>query len=272
MSSGKNHLGLIIGGVVVALLICVLAGSAMVMAPLAALAGGGSFAVEGTVSPFPTSGCAATSLIGSAPTSCSIAEWATTIADHLQMCGGNRAQGIADADKCYASPPAPDAMPQAVIDYLTINDPWAKANWVSGNFQCVSLVVAAYGLGGKPLPATSDAVIFWANYHQRAGWVAIPTGNSPQPGTPGVAPSLPQVGDLIVWQHVYDAQGHQDAGHIAIITAVVPPQDLQNGHITVAQANSFVPFLTLVLTPDLRVLPWGGGAAYTALGYIRPLS
>ena len=75
---------------------------------------------------------------------------------------------------------------------------------------------------------------------------------------------------MLVWQHVINAQGAQDAGHIAIVIGVTPPQGGHNGSITVAQANSFAPIISVPLTPSLAVLPWAGGSAYTALGYIRP--
>ncbi len=250
------------------LFLCIGASSVVIIAPLAAFAGGTSNAGTGSgggssicIAPPPT--------MGSTPSACSVVTWAQTIATHLTMCGGDPIQDTPAFDKCYAVSPDPDAMPPAVLTYLATHYPQNEANWISGNFQCVSLVIAAYGLAGLPLPKTSDAVVFWANYRTLPGWQAIPTANGPLPGTPGVAPGPPEPGDLIVWQHIIDAQGDQDAGHIAIITAVNLPEAGQNGSITFAQANSFAPFATVPLTPALLVLPWPGGTAYTPLGYLR---
>lgn len=270
--SKHGLIALILGGLSV-LLLCVCTSTAVIMAPLAAFAGGTNITGAGAGTGVGGStGCAtlATPAARATRTACSVVAWAESIATHLSMCGGDATLGTPNFDKCYILPPAPNAMPQPVLAYLTEHYPQDAVSWRSGNFQCVSLVIAAYGLAGLPLPRTSDAVVFWANYRTLPTWRAIPTANSPQPGTPGVAPSLPEPGDLIVWQHVIDAQGDQDAGHIAIVTAVTLPTPGQNGSITFAQANSFAPIASVPLTSELQVLPWPGGSAYTALGYLRP--
>ena len=154
------------------LLLVVIAGSALVIAPLAV------FAAQGTNPAATGGGGTCTALpptTGGAAGACSVVAWAQAIADHLHMCGADPELGTPNFDTCYTSPPAADAMPTAVITYLGQHYPEAQSAWVSGNFQCVSLVIAAYGLGGVPLPTTSDAVQFWGNYRLRDQWLAIPT-------------------------------------------------------------------------------------------------
>jgi hypothetical protein len=211
------------------------------------------------------------------PTPCSVVAWALTIVGHLTMCGGqwdaDPAKRTPDFDRCYATGNAANAMPQTVLDFLQKTYPGDAAGWASDNFQCVSLILSAYGLAGLPMPYTGDAVTFWDHYRTLKEWVAIPVGGSPQPGTPGTAPGLPQPGDMLVWRHTPATPGAYDPGHIAIVTAVTPPTATQAGLITFAQANAFAQTASVTITaePDLKLLPWPGGAAYTPLGYIRYL-
>ncbi|MBA3822289.1 MAG: CHAP domain-containing protein [Ktedonobacterales bacterium] len=274
--------------VIITLVVCL--GAAFLIIPIAVFAGGGSDqggATGGTgqCTPIPANGSppgatpapvAATPPPAPTP-ACSVVAWAHTIAAHLTMCGGhwdpNPALRAPDFDKCYTTGNATGAMPQAVVDFLQKTYPGDASGWASGNFQCVSLVIAAYGLAGLPMPYQGDAVTFWSHYRTLKEWVAIPAGHSPQPGTPGIGPGLPQPGDMLVWSHAASTTGAYDPGHIAIVLAVTPPTDGQAGSVTFAQANAFAPTASVPLTPqpDLNVLPWPGGDAYTALGFIRYL-
>ncbi|MBV9229847.1 MAG: CHAP domain-containing protein [Chloroflexi bacterium] len=97
----------------------------------------------------------------------------------------------------------------------------------SGNFQCVSFVVAVFAALGKPLPASliGDAHQFWDNAANLPGWERIPV--------PLAANAKPQRGDLIGW-----SGGPQGFGHVAIVVDLQEPTPNADGWITFANANS----------------------------------
>jgi hypothetical protein len=125
------------------------------------------------------------------------------------------------------------------------------------------LIKGAYALSGAPLPVAGNAIDFWALYAHRTGWSEIASFTTPR--------HLPLPGDIMVWSHAI-------LGHVAIVTAVVPPTNGGSGSITFAQANQtgsfvhgrFVPgMVTQTLAPDLSVQTWPGSQV---VGYIRPNS
>lgn len=157
-------------------------------------------------------------------------------------------------------------MPAQVVNYWASTCPPGSGCWIdwqNSNLQCVMLVKGAYALAGAPLPLVSDAIGFWSLYANRSGWSEILSFTTPR--------HLPLPGDIMVWSHA-------TLGHVAIVTAVVPPANGHSGSITFAQANhtgsfikgQFVPgIVTEILAPDLSVLTWPG---YQLMGYIRPNS
>src|SRR5207249_10131554 len=68
-------------------------------------------------------------------------------------------------------------------------------------------------------PYTTLFRSFWSLYAHRSGWMEIP---SSAPGTAAYQRSLPQPGDIMVWWDKPPA-----VGHVAIVTAVVPPGSSQ---------------------------------------------
>jgi len=155
--------------------------------------------------------------------------------------------GVASYPKCYDTW-YDGGFPQVVLAYGQRFWPGSSA-WHNGIFQCVSYVLGAYSQV-NPLPASGNAIDFWGLYQHRPGWLEIP-----------VRRSLPYPGDIIVWQHAPD-------GHVAIVTAVVPPSGRKDGMITFGQADAPTALDVMPLHPDLSVSTWPG---YTVLGYIRPL-
>jgi hypothetical protein len=124
-------------------------------------------------------------------------------------------------------------------------------------------VKGAYALAGTPLPVAGNAIDFWSLYAHRSGWSEIASFTQPR--------HLPLPGDIMVWEHA-------TLGHVAIVTAVVPPAKGGSGNITFAQANQtssfphgrFVPgMVTQTLAPDLSVQTWPD---FQVVGYIRPNS
>ena len=112
----------------------------------------------------------------------------------------------------------------------------------SGHLQCVEFVTAAQWLAGDPITDHPDAVTFWANYAQKAGWQEIesPSAFPNAPLTP------PHLGDLIVWkgggilqQQPNGTTTTVDAfGHIAVVVGWKAPSAVQDGSIEVAEANA----------------------------------
>jgi len=150
-------------------------------------------------------------------------------------------------------------MPEQVVNYWASTCPPGSGCWIdwqNTNLQCVMLVKGAYAFSGAPLPAVSDAIGFWTLYANRTGWSEIPSSSTPR--------HLPLPGDIVVWSHT-------TLGHVAIVTAVIPPANRHSGSMTFAQANhtgsflngQFVPGLvTQTMDPDLSVLTWPGYHIY----------
>jgi hypothetical protein len=182
---------------------------------------------------------------------------ALLIAAHLQC--------LAQPGPCSATNPDTSydkGLPQAVLAFWQKSCPQGSncfADWQEGSLQCVMLITGAFALAGAALPATGNAIDFWSLYAHRSGWMEIP---SSAPGTAAYQRSLPQPGDIMVW-------GDNGLGHVAIVTAVVPPGMGQPGSITFAESNGPGAVLSEPLLPDLTVQTWKG---YTVYGYIRSLS
>jgi hypothetical protein len=157
-------------------------------------------------------------------------------------------------------------MPEQVVTYWASTCPAGSGCWIdwqNTHLQCVMLVKGAYALAGAPLPVAGNAIDFWSLYAHRPGWSEILSATAPR--------HLPLPGDIMVWSH-------STLGHIAIVTAVVPPTNGGSGSITFAQANQtgsflhgrFVPGLvTQTMQSNLSVLTWPD---YQVVGYIRPNS
>ena len=240
MSSSTAKL---LGGLVGVIVLGILALMVMVVllsGALALLSGTGS----GT-------GCAAskataTGCVPPTGSAAAVVQLALAMAAHLYM--NPACNGVASYPNCYDT--WYDAgFPQAVIAFGDRFWPGSSA-WHNGTFQCVSYVLGAYSQV-NPLPASGNAIDFWGLYQNRAGWLEIP-----------VQRSLPNPGDIIVWQHAPD-------GHVAIVTAVVPPTAKTDGMVTFGQADAPTALDVMPIHPDLSVSTWPG---YTVLGYIRPLA
>ncbi len=175
-----------------------------------------------------------------------VVQLALQMASHLYV--NPACNGVASYPTCYDT--WYDAgFPQAVLAYGQRFWPGSFA-WHNGTFQCVSYVLGAYSQV-NPLPASGNAIDFWGLYQHRPGWLEIAAQRSP-----------PEPGDIIVWHHAPD-------GHLAIVTAVMPPTGRKDGMITFGQADAPTALDVMPLHPDLSVSTWPG---YTVLGYIRPLS
>jgi len=240
MSSSTAKL---LGGLVGVIVLGILALMVMVVllsGALALLSGTGS----GT-------GCAAskataTGCVPPTGSAAAVVQLALAMAAHLYM--NPACNGVASYPNCYDT--WYDAgFPQAVLAYGQRFWP-GSIDWHNGTFQCVSYVLCAYSQV-NPLPASGNAIDFWGLYQNRAGWLEIP-----------VQRSLPNPGDIIVWQHAPD-------GHVAIVTAVVPPTAKTDGMVTFGQADAPTALDVMPIHPDLSVSTWPG---YTVLGYIRPLA
>jgi len=230
--------GLILGALAFTFIVSLLAGVAF-------LANNGCAGTNGAQTQGAPASCVSQSGVGSA-----VVQLALQMANHLHL-----------ADSCHGVPSTPDCyntwydaqFPPEVIAYGQRTCPGCWA-WQNGNIQCVTFAIGAYSQV-DPLPATGNAIDFWGLYRHRAGWIEISAN-----GAPAGQRGLPAPGDMIVWQH-------PPFGHIAIITAVVPPVNGRDGSITVGQANAPSSFYTMPLHPDLSVSTWSG---YEVLGYIRP--
>jgi hypothetical protein len=188
-----------------------------------------------------------------------VASAAQLIAGHLQC--------LAQPGPCSATNPDTSydkGLPQAVLTFWQKSCPQGArcyTDWQEGSLQCVMLITGAFALAGAPLPAAGNAIDFWSLYAHRSGWMEIP---SSAPGTAAYQRSLPQPGDIMVWWDRPPA-----VGHVAIVTAVVPPGSSQPGSVTFAESNGPGAIITEPLLPDLTVQTWQG---YTVYGYIRSLA
>ena len=243
-SSTQKLVGGLVGAVVIGVVILV---------ALSVLISGASVFFAGIGS---GNGCAGTASISSTatPPTCippsgsavAVVQLALEMAAHLHL--HPACNGVASYPKCYDT--WYDAgFPQAVLAYGQRFWPGSSA-WHNGTFQCVSYVLGAYSQV-NPLPSSGNAIDFWGLYQNRPGWLEIPAQRS-----------LPTPGDIIVWHHAPD-------GHVAIVTAVVPPTGRKDGMVTFGQADAPTALDVMPLHPDLSVSTWPG---YTVLGYIRPLS
>ena len=219
----------------------------LVLMVMAVLLSGALAWLSGTES---GTGCATSRVTASGcvpPTGSAVAvvQLALHMAAHLYM--NPACNGVPRYPHCYDT--WYDAgFPQAVLAYGQRFWPGSFA-WHNGTFQCVSYVLGAYSQV-NPLPASGNASDFWGLHQHRPGWLEIP-----------VQRWLPEPGDIIVWQHAPD-------GHVAIITAVVPPTTRTDGMVTFGQADAPTVLDVMPIHPDLSVSTWPG---YTVLGYIRPL-
>lgn len=123
--------------------------------------------------------------------------------------------------------------------------------WGNGNIQCVAFVAGAYHQAGHPLPATPNASQFWSTYANQPGWTETANGQG-----------LPQPGDIIAM-----SGGPSGYGHVAVVTAVLPPTNGQPGRVIFAQSNSSGTQGALDLAPNGAAIAWPG---YSVQGYIRP--
>ena len=181
---------------------------------------------------------------------------ADLIAQHLQCLKQAGPCTVSNPDTYYDK-----ALPQTVLSYWQKSCPAGSgcyADWQNGNLQCVMLITGAFALAGAPLPSSGNAIDFWSLYAHRGGFIEIP---SSAPGTLAYQRQLPMPGDIMVWWDKPPA-----VGHVAIVTAVVPPGAAQPGSITFAESNGPGAIITESLLPDLTVQTWKG---YTVYGYIR---
>jgi hypothetical protein len=146
----------------------------------------------------------------------------------------------------------------------TIPDPPAEIDSGTGVVQCVSFVKSVYRMAtGKEVPFAHNAVDWWSDYKNVAGFKEYPVADGP-----------PQPGDFIVYENV-DSNGNPTggAGHIAVVVGVQLPQSGQDGFIIIAQGNA-----TNVLAEQSlsqRGTIWYLGRydpLEVALGYIRVTS
>ena len=169
-----------------------------------------------------------------------VAAEATLIARSLTLCGPY------NQDTCYDN-----LMPPTVLAYWSTVCPHGSGcfvDWQSGNVQCVLLVVGAYGLAGDPVPVTGNAIDFWPEYANRAGWQEIANGAG-----------VPVPGDMVV----YDTPtATPDNGHIAIVVQVTGNQ------VEIAEANGPGEFV-LGRLDSTNHLSFGNQMSGVPLGYIR---
>ncbi len=243
-SSTPKLLGGFVGAIVLAVL-ALLVIAVLLSGALAFLSGTGSRSgCAASAAPSPT--CAP--LTGSAA---AVVQLALEMAAHLHV--NPACNGVPGWPNCYDT--WYDAgFPQAVIAYGQHFWPGSSA-WRNGTFQCVSYVLGAYSQV-DPLPASGNAIDFWGLYQGRPGWLEIPSATAP-----AAQRGLPEPGDILVWQHAPD-------GHVAIVTAVMPPTARADGMVTFGQADAPTALDAMTIHPDLSVTTWPG---YTVLGYIRPL-
>ena len=161
--------------------------------------------------------------------------------------------GSANHTQCYTS------MPQTDIDLWSSACPprtECYSYWQSGDFQCVTFVTGAYHNAGQDLPDAPNAVNFWndPNFTSQDGWEHISNMSMPQPGDIGVL----------------SGPTPNAAGHVFIITDVVPPSNGKAGTVQFAQGNALVGIATESLVQQqnggVAMDIWAG---YQVLGYLR---
>ena len=235
----------LVGGLVGAVVLGVL-----LLVVLASLMAGATIFLTGTGS---RSSCAGTPSRCVPPTSnaAAVVQLALEMAAHLYV--NPACHGVTSYPNCYDTW-YDTGFPQAVIAFGQRFWPGSSA-WHNGTFQCVSFVLGAYSQV-NPLPASGNAIDFWGLYHNLPGWLEIPSAVAPASKR-----GLPEPGDIIVWQHAPD-------GHVAIVTAAVPPTATADGTVTFGQADAPTALDAMTIHPDLSVTTWPG---YSVLGYIRPL-
>lgn len=128
---------------------------------------------------------------------------------------------------------------------------WETPGWGNGNVQCVGFVDGVYRQAGKPLPVIANATEMFGAYQHQPGWVTVANGQG-----------LPQPGDIIAM-----SGGSGGMGHVAIVTAVQPPQGNQPGYVIFAQSNAGTRYGTLAIDAANHVAAWPG---YAVQGFIRP--
>ena len=149
--------------------------------------------------------------------------------------------------------------PQAVLAYAQHICPGCSA-WANGTFQCVSFVRGAYSQV-YPMQWTNDAFLLWSTYHHKAGWMEVAA--TPQAQTPTIHLGLPLPGDVVVMKDL-------GAGHVGIVTAVLPPDAQGKREVIFANANSVSPFDQMTVSPDLVASAPRGWKSYVTWGYLRP--
>jgi hypothetical protein len=150
------------------------------------------------------------------------------------------------------------------------------SDMVSGNLQCVKFVEGVFTLANDPLPFHHDALTFWSDYTNLAGWSEIKSTYYPVAERGWPAP-----GDMMIWADD-DASGNPDwssPGHIAVVVNVTIPDPAHgiSGQVVVAQGNGpgnlwnpnkALPgnLYTMALDSQKTVFTWGG---FTVIGFIR---
>jgi hypothetical protein len=177
-----------------------------------------------------------------------VVEWAEKMAPHLQHCGDE------DYMQCYDA-----SFPAQVLTYWQSSCSGScSVLWSNGDLQCVLFVTGAYGAAGQSLPYAPDAVYFWQDYANLAGWTEYANGTA-----------LPEPGDIIVWQDGSGAYPGSGAGHVAIVTDVQAPTATQTGFVQFAQGNSYDAVDTQPIDNSDVLHTWQN---FTVLGYIRHTS
>ena len=187
----------------------------------------------------------------------SVVQLALQMAHHLSInpaCGTSRS-----FPACYYT--WYDAgFPQEVLAYAQRICPGCS-DWANGTFQCVSFVRGAYSQV-YPMQWTNDAFLLWSTYHHKAGWMEIAA--TPQAETPTIHLGLPLPGDVVVMKDPH-------AGHVGIVTAVLPPDAQGKREVLFANANSVSPFDQMTVGPDLVASAPRGWTSYVTWGYLRPM-
>ena len=277
MLSSRTGLTAVVGGVVVVMLLGFVSLSGL-SASLAWTEGGYwsgpgicQTITPGTGSPTPSTPGTTPSPAGTAPACVPASEigarvvaLARAMADALYV--NPACRGHISYPNCYYTwykapgstyPPGAPTFPQAVIQYGMQVCPGCYV-WANGTYQCVSFVRGAYSQV-YPMTLTADAFNLWATYAGQPGWSEIPVVSA-QAGQRGI----PMPGDVMIFK---DA----GLGHAVIVMSVLLPTSTMDGAITFSNSNSFSPYTTMPLLPDLTVdaSSWPG---YTVWGYIRPSS
>ena len=176
---------------------------------------------------------------------------ALSLVSRLYNCGSE------NHTQCYTS------MPQTDIDLWSSACPPGTGcfpYWQSGDFQCVTFVTGVYHNAGQDVPDAPNAVDFWSDAHftVRAGWEHISPMSMPEPGDIGVL----------------SGPTPDAAGHVFVITNVVPPSNGKMGMVQFAQGNALVGIATLPLVQQNEgiVIDFSTWPGYQLLGYLRHVS